>query len=77
MIYELWDMRTVNMIVSYQREAEALAVVREAVARHGAGYAEGLALIREDDHGESSTVAEGQALLDYAEADAGLPLPIR
>lgn len=77
MIYELWDMKTVNLVVSYENEAEALAVVREAVAHHGESYVEGLALIREDDRGESHTVAEGRSLLDHAAAAALLPLPAR
>lgn len=77
MIYELWDIETANVVVSYETEAEALAAVRKAVARHGESYVEGLALIREDDRGESQTMAEGRSLLNYAVAEALLPLPAR
>jgi hypothetical protein len=70
MIFELWDTATMNLVGSYESEAAALNVVRGAVERYGAGYAEGLALVRENARGESRTLAEGRALLQYVEAKA-------
>ncbi len=67
MIYELWDMKSVNLVGSYDSEVEALDVVAGAVARYGDSYVAGLALIRENGHGRSRTLAEGSALLERTE----------
>jgi hypothetical protein len=44
MHWELWDTESGNMVGDYDSEAEALAVVREAVRRHGPSVANTLAL---------------------------------
>jgi hypothetical protein len=49
MHWELWDTETGNLIGDYDSEAEALAVVRDALRRHGASVAETLALGVEHD----------------------------
>lgn len=64
MIYELWDMNSLNLVGSYDNEAEALNVVAGAIARYGDGYVEGLALVHENSHGQSRTLAEGTTLLE-------------
>lgn len=69
MIYELWDMATLNLVGSYDGADTAVAVVRGAVDRYGPSYVEGLALVREDAAGKSSTVAEGRALLELVQRD--------
>lgn len=66
--FDLRDIDTVNLIASFEEEALALAMVSEAVARHGVGDATGLALISEDGRGRSCLLAEGEALLERAEA---------
>jgi hypothetical protein len=67
--YELWETRSGNLMGSFASEAEALAVVRDAIRQHGRGYAETLILAREDDE-ETVTLAEGAGLADLAERHA-------
>jgi hypothetical protein len=63
--YEVWDMRSGNLVASFSREEEALALVRDAVATHGEAYGRSLALIREDDDGTSTTMAVSDQLLRH------------
>ena len=51
--YELWQMRSGNLMATFETEPAALAAVRQAMRRHGAGYAATLALGREDGRGRS------------------------
>ena len=75
MAYELWEMQTGNLVASFRREEEALALVRDAVAAHGPAYAQSLALVREDEDGSSVTVAAADGA-SGAGAGAGVrPLP--
>lgn len=64
--YELWEMRSGNLVGSWPAEAEALAVVREALARHGAELVASLSLLSEDAQGDTAVVAEGAALVERA-----------
>ena len=64
--YELWEMRSGNLVGSWPVEAEALAVVREAMTRHGAEMVASLSLLSEDPRGETTLVAEGAALGERA-----------
>jgi hypothetical protein len=64
--YELWNTKTSNAVGDFDTEAEALAVVREAIQRHGRGYADMLMLGCEDDAGESRAIAAGQELAELA-----------
>jgi hypothetical protein len=70
MTYELWNTRSGNAIGDFDSEAEALAVVRQAIAQHGRAYADMLLLGCEDSKGRSKEIASGQALADRAEAAA-------
>jgi hypothetical protein len=58
MHWELWDTESGNMVGDYDSEAEALAVVREAVRRHGPGVVATLALGAEhdDEGGDDATL---------------------
>jgi hypothetical protein len=63
MTYEVWEMRTGNLVASFAAEEDALTLVRDAVTAHGDVYGRHLALVREDEHGQSTTVAAGEQLL--------------
>lgn len=57
MHWELWDTESGNMVGDYDSEADALAVVRDAVRRHGPGVVRTLALGAEhDDEGGDDAV---------------------
>jgi hypothetical protein len=77
MTYELWNVRTRNAIGQFATRAEALACVREAIRRHGRGYADALLLGTEDSLGRSKPIARGQALADLALADGAAPVSRR
>lgn len=47
MVFEIWDIESGNLLGSYDSEEEALAVVHDALNRHGREYVEALALVRE------------------------------
>ncbi len=64
-IYELWDLRSGNLVGAYSSEASALAVVREAIQRYGRAYVEWLALARDEDD-ETTPLAEGLELAERA-----------
>ena len=66
MIYELIDIQTANLIGTYDTEAEALAVVRAAIERHGPTCVETLALGCEDRRGRGKQIARGTALVARA-----------
>ena len=68
--YELWEMRSGNLVASFSREADALALVRDALRKHGAEYVENLALVREDEAGRSTAVAEAGGLVERARTAA-------
>lgn len=63
--YELWEMRTGNLVGSWSAESEALAVICDALHRHGDSFAASLSLLVEDGQGETIVVAEGAALIDH------------
>lgn len=67
MFYELWDVRSGNIINTYDTEDQALAVVRGLVARNGPEYARALSLAVEDDDEETTLVAKGVELAQRAE----------
>jgi len=70
MAYEIWEMQTGNLVASFSREGDALALVRDAVEAHGEGYVKTLALVLEDDAGCSTTVATSYSLLERARVPA-------
>jgi hypothetical protein len=59
--FELWEMRSGNLMGSYETETQALAALAEAVNSYGPAYAESIALVRES-RGRSKTVATGADL---------------
>ena len=67
--YELWDLRSRNIIGTYPTEANALGVVSEAMVNHGRTYVEDLALGWADDEDETrgGEIASGLALAERAE----------
>jgi hypothetical protein len=71
--YELWDMRSGNLVGSWPAETEALAVVREALDRHGAEVVASLSLLAESTQGDTTVVAEGAALVERARQVATAP----
>jgi hypothetical protein len=66
MTYELWDGDTGNAIGGFDTEADALALVREAIARHGRSYVETWFLGSEDARGRSKLIADGIVLAERA-----------
>jgi hypothetical protein len=71
--YELWEMSSGNLVGSWPAEAEALTVVRDALARHGAELVASLALLSEDAQGDTTVVAEGAALVERARQMTSTP----
>ena len=58
MFYELWDVRSGNIVNTYETEDEALAMVRALVADNGPDYVHVLSLSAEDDE-TTSPIAMG------------------
>lgn len=71
-LYELWNTKTGNAVGDFDTEAEALAVVSEAIRRHGVEYADMLMLGCEDGDGNSRVIARGRDLEERARHAAGL-----
>lgn len=69
MTYELWNMRTGNAIGEFATEVQALAFVRDAIARNGSGYAD-LLFLGATSRGRSKPIAQGSALAERAIAAA-------
>lgn len=67
MAFELWDFETGNALGEYDREADALAVIRDNVRSHGPSVVHGVALLARDPGGESRIVAQGEALLQLVD----------
>ncbi len=63
MSFELWDLETGNALGEYEREADAVAVVRNNVRTHGPSVVQGIALLAVDANGGSRILAQGEALL--------------
>ena len=63
MTYELWDMRTTNMIAYWGDAGAASTDLAELARAHGQGVLDDFCLIHEDDHEESKLIAEGQEIL--------------
>jgi len=66
MIYEFWDLRSTNLINSYDSEAEALELLRKAIELHGERAVEFLMLIEDDPELDSfRRIGIGSELLAY------------
>ncbi len=67
MIYEFWELRSNNLINSYESGAEALELLREAIEKHGDRAVEFLMLIEDDPESDSfRRIGIGSELLAYA-----------
>ncbi len=66
MIYEFWDLRSNNLINSYESETEALNLLREAIEKHGDVAVEYLMLIEDDPNSDHfRRIGIGSELLAY------------
>ena len=67
MTFELWEIRSGNLMGSFETEEEALGAVRKAVEAYGVGYVETVALLGViDDEGASVSLARGPELVARA-----------
>ena len=66
MTYELWEIRSGNLMGAFPSQEEALGELRRAIDLHGTEYADTIVLALEDDTGETTTLAEGKALAELA-----------
>jgi hypothetical protein len=63
--FELWDSESSNLVGSYRTDADALAIVRRALATHGAVAVSGLVLVQDDGTGaDPRVIAAGSELVD-------------
>ena len=60
MVYELWRDDSLNLSAAFRTEHEALAAVREEVARKGPSIVLRTVLVRADSRGNRTEIAEGQ-----------------
>jgi hypothetical protein len=65
-MYELWDAASGNLTEEFPTDTDALAAVREAVARYGRVYAEAYGVIYASSDGRSTLLAQGAELVDLA-----------
>jgi len=63
--YELWEMRSGNLVGSYPSRDAALNVIADTVRKHGYQAADSVVLTFETGT-DSEEVAEGRALADLA-----------
>ena len=64
MTYELWEIRSGNLMGAFETEEEALGAVRSAIDSYGAGYVETVALLGVlNDEGASVSLACGPELV--------------
>lgn len=66
MVYEFWDLRSNNLINSYETETEALELLRAAIEKHGDIAVEHLMLIEDDPESDRfRRIGIGSELLAY------------
>ena len=66
MIYEFWDLRSNNLINTYDSDDDARRLIREAVEKHGDSAVEFLMLIEDDPETDSfRRIGIGSELLAY------------
>ena len=67
MYYELWDLRTRNLVDEFDTEAEALEFVFDVLQTSGKAAASGYLLGLQDIEAENgTTIADGEALVQRA-----------
>ena len=64
--YELWDVRSGNIINTYDTEDESLRVVRDLLTLNGSDYGSVLSLSFEDDDENTTLISKGAALAQRA-----------
>jgi hypothetical protein len=69
-IYDLWDSESGNIIGTFDTKEEALSVVRQALAKHGAEYVETLLFGQQDSRGQTKAIARGKKLVQIARGAA-------
>ena len=73
--YELWDIETANIVGSFTRVEECLAIVRTLLDQFGSDYADELTLGRRDESAEVLEIATGQRLRTWAQHGVPEPTP--
>lgn len=69
--FELWDRKTRNLVLEFDRLDEAVVALRDYVARNGAKSVDGLSLLAVSENGDiSMTLSEDAQLLDLVSATA-------
>jgi len=68
MFYELWNLKSGNIVNTYDTEDQVLRAVRDLHALNGPELARSLSLTVEDDDEETTLVAKGDELLRRAQA---------
>ena len=66
MTYALWDMRSNNLVASFESRRDALAMVLSGIERNGLQDTDTLCLDVEDDQGEITNIAHGAGLAEMA-----------
>lgn len=64
--FELWDIRSRNLMGGYETEALALADLAAAISAYGAGYADSVMLLRVGPRGGLTKLAAGSRLASRA-----------
>ena len=70
MAYEIWSTAPGNLLATYSKKAEALAVVRRAIEEQDEDRGRELALAYENSRGNSRLIAVGEDLIALARASA-------
>ncbi len=69
--FELWDRKTRNLVLEFDRLDGAVLALRDYVQRNGTESVDGLSLLAVSDDGEiSMTLSEDEHLLDLLSATA-------
>lgn len=67
MAFELWEVRSGNLAADFATEAEALQVVRTAIAQHGPTYIDSFLLVEDRGEGQKPVrIAAGPELAQRA-----------
>jgi hypothetical protein len=64
--YDIWDIGTGNLVATFDAEAAALALIRDAVASYGRRYVSRWALQVSGERGTIEVTAQGAALAKLA-----------
>ena len=73
--FELWDVRSGNLMGDYDTEALALADVAAAIRTHGVAYVDSMMLVRIGPRGGLTRLATGHDLAERARASLQRQIP--